>query len=93
MKNVKNTRTDFEKLATMTDDEIDCSDIPEFTEEFLETVDGFAEIPEKEMISIRIDKPILDFYRKMGKGYQGRINAVLRAYVEMSQRKQVQKKV
>jgi uncharacterized protein (DUF4415 family) len=88
MKNVRNTRTDFEKLAAMTDDDIDCSDIPEFTEEFLATVEGFAEIPEKELISIRIDKPVLEFYRKMGKGYQGRINAVLRAHFEMAQLKQ-----
>jgi uncharacterized protein (DUF4415 family) len=92
MMNERKTKTDFEKLAAMTDDEIDCSDIPEFTEEFLATVEGFAEVPEKEMISIRIDKPILDFYRQMGKGYQGRINAVLRAHVEMTQRKRVPKK-
>ena len=93
MKNLVNTKTDFEKLAAMTEDEIDCSDIPEFTEEFLATVEGFAEIPEKEMISIRIDKSVLDFYRQMGKGYQGRINAVLRAHVEMAQRKREQKRV
>ena len=54
IKNLRSTKTDFEKLAAMTDDEIDCSDIEEFTEEFLATVEGFAEIPEKEMISIRI---------------------------------------
>jgi len=92
MMNERKTKTDFEKLAAMTDDEIDCSDIPEFTEEFLATVEGFAEIPEKEMISIRIDKPILDFYRQMGKGYQSRINAVLRAHVEITQRKRMQKR-
>ena len=90
MRNLRNTRTELEKLAAMTDDEIDCSDIPEFTEEFLATVEGFAEVPEKELISIRIDKPVLEFYRQMGKGYQGRINAVLRAHIEMTQRKQKQ---
>jgi uncharacterized protein (DUF4415 family) len=82
MKNMRNTKTDFEKLAAMADEDIDCSDIPEFTEEFLATVEGFVEAPEKELISIRIDRPILDFYRRTGKSYQTRINAVLRAYAE-----------
>ena len=48
MKNMRNSKTDFEKLAAMTDNDIDCSDIPEFTEEFLAAVKGFAEIPEIE---------------------------------------------
>jgi hypothetical protein len=48
--------TDFEKLAAMTDGDIDCSDIPEFTEEFLATVEGFAEVPEK-----RQKKELLDY--------------------------------
>jgi uncharacterized protein (DUF4415 family) len=39
---------------------------------------------EKEQISIRLDKDILDFFRKHGRGYQTRINAVLRAFVEAS---------
>jgi uncharacterized protein (DUF4415 family) len=30
---------------------------------------------------MRVDKHVLDFFRKKGRGYQTRINAVLRAYV------------
>jgi hypothetical protein len=30
----------------MTDDEIDCSDLEELTEEYLNSVKGFAEFPE-----------------------------------------------
>jgi len=91
MKNLKNTKTDFEKLAAMTDDEIDCSDIPELTEEFIASAKWLIETPEKEQITIRVDKPVLDFYRNTGKGYQTRMNAVLRAYAETAQRKQVHK--
>ena len=91
MKNLKNTRTDFERLAAMTDDEIDCSDIPAFTEEFLAAAKWIVEAPEKEQITIRVDKSVLDFYRKTGKGYQTRMNAVLRAYAEATQRGQTQK--
>jgi uncharacterized protein (DUF4415 family) len=38
--------------------------------------------PTKELISIRIDKDLLDYFRELGPGYQTRINAVLRAFVE-----------
>lgn len=39
-------------------------------------------IPEpKQMISLRLDADVLDFFRAKGKGYQTRINAVLRAYM------------
>jgi len=36
----------------------------------------------KEPVTIRIDKDILEWFRKRGRGYQSRINAVLRAFVE-----------
>jgi len=36
----------------------------------------------KEKISIRLDADILDFFKAQGEGYQTRINAVLRSYME-----------
>ena len=40
-------------------------------------------IPEpKQPLSIRLDRDVLDWFQRHGKGYQTRINAVLRAYVE-----------
>jgi uncharacterized protein (DUF4415 family) len=36
----------------------------------------------KEHISLRIDADVLAFFRRQGRGYQTRINAVLRSYVE-----------
>jgi|GEM_PF-5407101 len=36
MKNLKGAKTDYEKLAAMTEDEIDCSDIPELSGEFFD---------------------------------------------------------
>ena len=38
--------------------------------------------PAKEAISLRVDQDILAWFRAQGKGYQSRMNAVLRAYVE-----------
>jgi len=40
-------------------------------------------LPEaKEKISLRLDRDVLDFFRKSGRRYQTRINAVLRAFME-----------
>jgi uncharacterized protein (DUF4415 family) len=36
--------------------------------------------PVKKMTTIRLDADVLDWFKSMGKGYQSRINAVLRAY-------------
>lgn len=36
----------------------------------------------KKPISLRVDPDVLEFFREGGSGYQTRINAVLRAYVE-----------
>jgi len=37
---------------------------------------------EKEPITVRLDTDLLDWFRDQGRGYQTRINAVLRAYYE-----------
>ncbi len=40
-------------------------------------------IPEpKKAVSLRIDPDVLDFFKSQGKGYQTRMNAVLRAYMD-----------
>ena len=36
----------------------------------------------KTSITVRLDTDVLERYRKQGKGYQTRINAVLRTYME-----------
>ena len=36
----------------------------------------------KKLISLRLDPDIVEFFKKQGKGYQTRMNAVLRAYKE-----------
>ncbi len=43
-------------------------------------------LPEsKEAISLRLDKDIIRYFKRTGKGYQTRMNAVLRAYMEAHQ--------
>ena len=42
--------------------------------------------PGKESVTLRVDQDVLDWFRKQGKGYQTRMNAVLRAYKEAHQK-------
>jgi uncharacterized protein (DUF4415 family) len=43
--------------------------------------------PKKELFSMRIDADVLEWFRGLGEGYQSRINALLRAYMEANQRR------
>jgi uncharacterized protein (DUF4415 family) len=46
-----------------------------------------VELPRpKAAIHMRIDREVLDFFRSTGKGYQTRMNAVLKSYVERMRR-------
>ena len=36
----------------------------------------------KTLLSLRVDEDIVAYFRKQGKGYQSRMNAVLRAFVD-----------
>jgi uncharacterized protein (DUF4415 family) len=77
--------TDWARLDAMSDDEIDLSDIPEITPEmFARAVvrQGLPPEPRKEQVTLRIDSDVLDWFRSQGRGYQTRINALLRAYME-----------
>jgi uncharacterized protein (DUF4415 family) len=43
--------------------------------------------PKKKAISIRVDEDVLDYFKKQGAGYQRRINAVLRSYMQQKRKK------
>ena len=78
----KNTsQTDWERVDALTDDEIDTSDIPPLDDDFFANAE--LRMPEpKQAITIRVDKEVLDWFKSQGKGYQTRMNAVLRMYME-----------
>ena len=64
----------------MKDEDIDFSDNPELDDSFLER--AFRWPGPKELISLRLDREVLAFFRSQGKGYQTTINALLRKYME-----------
>lgn len=81
----KESLTDWERLETMADEDIDLSDIPEITPEMFATAvvrRGLKPEPKKKQVTIRLDSDVLTWFRGQGKGYQTRINALLRAYME-----------
>jgi uncharacterized protein (DUF4415 family) len=69
----------LEALAARPDSEIDFSDIPELTEEQWKTaVRGNFYRPVKQQVTARVDADVLAWLKSQGKGYQSRINAILR---------------
>jgi uncharacterized protein (DUF4415 family) len=85
----KKSGSDFDRLSIMKDSEIDTSDIPEISpRQFARAVvrRGLNPMPAKAQLTIRVDRDVLAWFRKQGRGYQTRINALLRAYMEAHKR-------
>ncbi len=77
----KTSRTDWERVDAMSDEDIDTSEIPPLGEEFFASAE--LRLPRKKIpITMRVDPDVLDWFKSFGKGYQTRINAVLRTYME-----------
>ncbi len=75
------SKADTARLKTLRDEDIDYSDIPELDERFWKNA-RLVMPRSKKQITIRFDEDILDWFKAQGKGYQSKMNAVLRAYVE-----------
>ncbi len=72
-------KTELKALAAMPDSAIDYSDIPPLTQEFWQSaVPNPFYKPIKTHASVRIDSDVMAWLKSQGKGYQTRINAILR---------------
>jgi uncharacterized protein (DUF4415 family) len=72
-------RTDLRRLANLPDDEIDLSDIPEWTaEDFKHAVRGDLYRPVKGQVTTMVDQDVVAWLKSAGPGYQTRLNAILR---------------
>jgi uncharacterized protein (DUF4415 family) len=75
----KSEKTRLKALAAQPESEIDLSDIPEVTaEEWKRARRGELYRPVKRQITARVDADVLEWLKAEGKGYQSRINAILR---------------
>ena len=79
-------KTDWARVDAMTDEDITkaIANDPDWAEfEDIDWSDAVLIIPaKKKAISIRVDEDVLDFFKREGEGYQRRINAVLRSYMQ-----------
>jgi len=80
----KTSKTNWEALATLSDKEIDTSDIEELGDEFF--TDAVLHVPAKQSVTLRVDADVLAWFKGQGKGYQTRINQLLRSYMQAHQR-------
>ena len=72
-------RQSLERLATMPDDQINYDDIPKLTKAQLAEFRRPEHYrPIKRQITARVDADVLAWLRAGGKGYQSRMNAILR---------------
>ena len=81
----KKSETDWARIDAMSDDYIDFSDIPPLTPEMFANAivrKNFKIIPKKRQLTLRIDQDVITFFKEEGRGYQTKINQLLRAYMD-----------
>jgi uncharacterized protein (DUF4415 family) len=72
-------KVELEALAALPEDRIDTSDIPPLTETFWQTaVRNPFYRPVKQQITVRMDADVLTWLRSTGRGYQSKLNGILR---------------
>ena len=80
-KGTKSQNRDVSALRRMKDEEIDLTDIPARTDWSHAAIGKFYR-PIKKSLTIRIDADVLAWLKGQGKGYQTRINSLLRRAME-----------
>jgi len=83
-------KTDWARVASLTDEEIETTvrDDPDAAPLDVDWSQAVLVVPpRKKAISIRVDPDVLDYFKNEGPGYQRRINAVLRSYVDQKQKR------
>jgi uncharacterized protein (DUF4415 family) len=87
-------KADFNRMNRMSEAEIQRTSPPELSDlpaDFWK--DAVLVVPEAKVpISLRVDRDVLEWFRKEGPRYQSRMNAVLRSYMDQSRRTNGRKK-
>ncbi|MFI3223099.1 MAG: BrnA antitoxin family protein [Methylococcaceae bacterium] len=77
----KTIKSDLARLDAMTDADIDYSDSPPLDDKFFEKL-VIPWPPSKKQLTVRLDEDVLEWIKVQGKGYQNRINYILRAAMD-----------
>ncbi len=80
--NLKNTsQTNWARLETMTDEEIDTSDIPPLDEKFF--ANARLRMPRgKVAVTVSVDRDVIDWYQEQGDESKALMSAALKIYAE-----------
>ncbi len=79
-KKSSHSRTNIAKLHQKNDKNINYDDSPATTKDFWEDAQIF--MPQHKVhISLRLDEDIIHYFKEEGRGYQSRINAILKSYI------------
>jgi uncharacterized protein (DUF4415 family) len=73
-------RRELEALDNLPDDQIDFSDIPEWTDSKKPVYVGLHYRPGKTSVTIRLDADMVEWFKSQGKGWQTKMNWALRLY-------------
>lgn len=79
-------RAEVRAVAAIPEAEIDTAEMPEITD-WSKAVRGGLYRPVKRPLSLRLDADVVDWFQRQGEGYQTRMNAVLREYVERQRKR------
>ena len=72
-------KAELAALAKLPDESIDFSDIPETTaEDWIGAERGRFYRPVKQQLTVRVDADVVAWLKQQGKGYQSRLNKILR---------------
>jgi len=74
-------KSDLKQIDALRDEDIDYTDIPALDEGFFKEARVVVP-PGKKQLTLRLDADVLAWLKAQGKGYQSRINAILRMYYE-----------
>lgn len=83
----KTAKSNLTKLDALQDQNIDDTDIAATDDAFW----AGAKIvmpPAKAPLSVRFDSDVIAWFKRQGRGYQTRMNAVLRAYMDAHKRRE-----
>lgn len=87
LRDARRGRTDWQRVDALTEEELEAAiasdpDTEELVPGWLERAKLLRPPQPKERVTVRLDADVLKWFRQQGPGYQTRINAVLRSYVE-----------
>jgi len=80
-----NGATSLKQLRALRDTDIDLSEVPKLGKSFWKSARLIMPEP-KDRLTIRVDHDVVRWLKKRGPGYQTRINAILRSYMEAQNR-------